>query len=127
MFDFKRIRKNDQFEEFLILLPEKALAKGDDRFGESVWCLGYGEPFPRHFQIGTLLVMPDGLKFGQPATRIIIMAKDGLTDDEKLQLETEIQLLIGGLVDCEGGLSSPTKGWFAEDRFFVSPQFRAPE
>src|SRR6185312_767278 len=92
-----------------------------DRLGNAIWCLAYDERFPRHYKIGKLLVISHGEKFGNPTTQIILMVRDGLTDAEKLALETEIQLLIGGLVDCEGGISEHTQGWFATDTFYRLP------
>ena len=63
--------------------------------------------------------MIHGDRMGKPDVRVALIHRDGLTDDERLELITEIQLLLGGKINVENAsLATPEQTWFAEDTYF---------
>jgi hypothetical protein len=48
-----------------------------------------------------------------------LIHRDGLTDDQRLELIAEIQRLLGGKINVENAsLATPEQTWFAEDTYF---------
>jgi len=117
MYIFSRTRTGTT-EVFEVIIPEETLPDGTSRFGNPV---GFNHRDKRYFEIGTLILIHD-----DDETEYLLATKAGLTENEYLQLDRELELLVGREVRCTG--SDRIQGWFEHDSlrstsaYIVSPR-----
>jgi hypothetical protein len=104
MFIFHRTRMGTT-EVFDIIISENSLPNSISRFGEPI---RFNFRDSRHHTVGILVLIHDNTE-----TEYILSIKEGLTEEESIQLDIELELLVGREVHCNG--SDRIKGWFEHD------------
>lgn len=113
MFTFVRTFRGVDVETFEILLAGNAARGSAKRFGKAVDMYGVQT---EHHQIGKLVLIHK-TENGKKKVEQLICWREGLTEEERDALLFDLQMLVGGSTDSDGGFEPKhhVAGRFASD------------